>query len=75
MIQNIVHDNIGSVTFSELFTEYLSDITLEVEGIKVKAQRNDIEGIKEHLARISSALLAIMDAKLDLAEICHDTKN
>ena len=58
-----------------MFTQYLSDITLEVEGIKVKAIRNDIQGIMEHISRINSSLLGIMDAKLELAERCERIRN
>jgi hypothetical protein len=56
------------VSYGELFTQYLSDITLEVEGIKIKSVKNDMKGINEHISRINSALLGIMDAKLELAE-------
>lgn len=62
--------NENGISFAEMFTEYLSDITLEVEGIKVKSMNNDIQGINEHVARINAALLGIVDAKLDLAEKC-----
>ena len=58
-------------TYADLFTQYLSDIIIEVEGIKIKADRNDIKGINEHIARINSALMGIMDTKLDLAEKCN----
>ncbi|MGI0027215.1 MAG: hypothetical protein ACREAD_05170 [Nitrosopumilaceae archaeon] len=56
------------VSYGELFTQYLSDITLEVEAIKIKSVKNDIEGINAHVSRINAALLAIADAKLELAE-------
>ncbi len=62
-------------TYADLFTQYLSDITIEVEGIKIKAERNDIKGINKHVARINSALVGIMDAKLDLAEKCNNINN
>ena len=65
------HEN--RISFSELFTQYLSDVTLEIEAIKVKSMRNDIQGINDHVARINSALLGIMDAKLELAERCNLT--
>jgi hypothetical protein len=55
-------------TFSEIFVDCVSDITLEVEAIKSKKMRNDIQSINEHLDRINSALLGIMDAKLALTE-------
>ncbi len=67
--------NEGRISFAELFTQYLSDITLEVEGIKVKSMKNDIRGIDEHVSRINSALLDIMDAKLELAERCNSISN
>jgi hypothetical protein len=68
-------NNEKRVSFAELFTQYLSDITLEVEGIKVKSMRDDIQGINEHVARINSALLGIMDAKLELAERYNTISN
>ncbi len=74
MTQNLTHDE-KRISYSELFTQYLSDITLEVEGIKIKSDRNDIQGINEHVARINSALLGIMDTKLDLAEKCNNISN
>ena len=74
MQQDIVLDD-RRTSYSELFTQYLSDITLEVEGIKVKAIRNDIQGIMEHISRINSSLLGIMDAKLELAERCERIRN
>ncbi len=55
-------------TLSEVFTQYLSDIALEVEAIKLRNIKNDADGVNEHLARIDSALTGIMDAKLSLAE-------
>jgi hypothetical protein len=62
-------------SFSEAFTEYLADITLEVEAIKLRSLRNDIGGINEHLARIENALWDITNAKLALAEkINHTSK-
>ena len=63
------------ISFAELFTQYLSDITLEVEGIKVKNMRHDIREINEHIERINSALLGIMDAKLELAERYNAVSN
>lgn len=74
MIQELYHDE-KRISFAELFTQYISDITLEVEGIKVKSMRNDIEGINEHVARINSALMGITDAKLELAERCVSNTN
>ncbi len=55
-------------TLSEVFTQYLSDIALEVEAIKLRNIKNDADGVNEHLARIDNALTGIMDAKLALAE-------
>ncbi len=60
--------NHKGVTFAEAFTQYLSDITLEVEAIKLRSLRNDAEGVNEHLSRIESALWGITNAKLALAE-------
>ena len=56
------------VTFSDVFVDCVSDITLEVEAIKSKKMRNDIQSINDHLDRINRALLGIVDAKLALAE-------
>jgi hypothetical protein len=64
-----------SPSFSEIFTEYLSDISLEVEAIKLRNIRNDAEGVNEHLARIDNALKGIMDAKLALAENLRKSQN
>ena len=60
--------NDEKITFSELFTQYVSDMTMAVERIKVRNMRNDIQGVYEDIARINSAIMGIMDAKLDLAE-------
>ena len=68
MTQKIVLDVKESPTFSEIFTQHVSDISLEVEAIKLRNLRNDADGINEHLARIESALIGIMEAKLALAE-------
>lgn len=70
-----ISGNEKGISFTELFTQYISDITLEVEGIKVKSMRDDIQGINTHIARINSALLGIMDAKLELVERYSDTSN
>jgi len=59
----------------ELFNQHLSDLVLEIEGIKIRAERNDIAGIKEHLERMNAIHLEIMDAKMDLAETCRDITN
>ena len=55
-------------TFSDVFVDCVSDITLEVEAIKSKKMRSDIQSINEHLDRINRALLGIVDAKLAFAE-------
>ena len=57
-----------NTTFSDVFVDCVSDITLEVEAIKSKKMRNEIQSINEHLDRINRALLGIVDAKLALAE-------
>ena len=62
-------------TFSDVFVDCVSDITLEVEAIKSKKMRNDIQSINEHLDRINRALLGIVDAKLALAERSTSTQN
>ena len=67
--------NQKGVSFSEAFTEYLSDITLEVEAIKLRSLKNDIRGINEHLARIENALWDIANAKLSLAEKINRSQN
>lgn len=67
MTYNLILDKNGP-TLSEVFTQYLSDIALEVEAIKLRNIKNDADGVNEHLARIDSALTGIMDAKLALAE-------
>jgi hypothetical protein len=61
-------------SFSEIFTEYLSDISLEVEAIKLRNIKSDAEGVNEHLARIDNALKGIMDAKLALAESLRNSQ-
>ena len=68
MTQKIVLDVKEAPTFSEIFTQHVSDISLEVEAIKLRNLRNDADGINEHLARIESALIGIMEARLALAE-------
>ena len=64
-----------NTTFSDVFVDCVSDITLEVEAIKSKKMRNDIQSINEHLDRINRALLGIVDAKLSLAEKSTSTWN
>ena len=68
MTQKSVLDVMESPTFSEIFTQHVSDISLEVEAIKLRNLKNDADGINEHLARIESALIGIMEARLALAE-------
>ena len=67
MVREIAVNQKGA-SFSEAFTECLSDITLEVEAIKLRSLKNDIKGINEHLARIENALWDIANAKIALAE-------
>lgn len=67
MVREIAVNHKG-ISFSEAFTESLSDITLEVEAIKLRSVKNDIKGINEHLARIENALWDIANAKMALAE-------
>jgi len=59
----------------ELFTQYISELVLEVEGIKLRAERNDMSGIKEHLERMNAILMEIMDTRMDLAEKCSNIAN
>ena len=59
----------------EFFTQYVSELILEVEGIKLRAERSDIAGIKEHLERMNAILLEIMDTRMDLAEKCCNIIN
>ncbi len=68
MARNFAVNQKEATSFSEAFTEYLSDITLEVEAIKLRNLQNDIEGINEHIARIENALWSIANAKLAMAE-------
>lgn len=55
-------------SFSELFTQCVSDITIEVEKIKIKNMRSDFQGINGNISRINSALMRIMDARLEILE-------
>lgn len=64
-----------NATHLELFNQHLSELILEVEGIKLRAERSDIGGITEHLERMNALLLEIMDAKMDLAEACRNITN
>ena len=64
----------GTPTLSEVFTQHISDISLEVEAIKLRNLKKDADGIEEHLARIESALSGIMEAKLAIAERIIQTR-
>lgn len=68
MTQKALLDMKGTPTLSEVFTQHISDISLEVEAIKLRNLKKDTDGIEEHLARIESALSGIMEAKLAIAE-------
>ena len=68
MTQRIVLDIKGAPTLSDIFTQHITDITLEIEAMKLRNLKKDSESIEEHLERISNALTGIMNAKLDLAE-------
>lgn len=74
MVRELALNHKG-ITFSEAFTEYLSDITLEVEAIKLRSLKSDIKGINEHLARIENTLWDIANAKLALAERINRTSD
>ena len=60
--------NKRDTTFSEAFEEYISDIALEVEGIRLKMFWKEMDGIDTRIERINNALLGIMDAKMSLAK-------
>lgn len=68
MARHLALDGKEPYSLAEMFTQYLSDISLEVEAIKLRNMKSDAEGVNEHLARIDNALKGIMDAKLTLAE-------
>ncbi len=72
MRHRLTFDKRGTA-FSDVFVDCVSDITLEVEAIKSKKMRNDIQSINEHLDRINRALLGIIDAKIALAEKSNST--
>jgi len=57
------------------FNQHLSELILEVEGIKLRAEKNDMGGIKEHLDRMNAILLEFMDARMDLVEKCRNIAN
>lgn len=60
--------NKKDTTFSEAFEEYISDIALEVEGIRLKMFWKEMDGINTRIDRINNALLGIMDAKMSLVK-------
>ena len=62
-------------SFSDVFTECVSDMTLEVEAIKSKKMKEDVQSINERLDRINRALLGILDAKLALADKFHELQS
>ena len=49
-------------------TQYLSDIRLELEAIKVHAWKNSDQILLNKIERIDTSLLGMMDITLDLAE-------
>ncbi len=55
-------------SFPDRFDEFISDIELEVEGIRLKMFWKEMDGINTRIDRINSALLGIMEAKLALAK-------
>ena len=65
--QNVTSDS-NTISYAELFTQLLSDIVLEMEGMKTKVMKNDIQGINDHVERINISLNDIMETKLELAE-------
>ncbi|MGB6463967.1 MAG: hypothetical protein WA799_06150 [Nitrosotalea sp.] len=67
--------NQGGISFADVFTQYLSDITLEVEAMKLRSLKNDVDSVNEHLARIENALWQITNAKLALAEKINHSSN
>ena len=68
MTPKVVLDANETPSFAEIFTQHVSDISLEVEAIKLRNLKNDSDGINEHLERINSALIGIMEAKIALKE-------
>jgi hypothetical protein len=74
MASEIISDR-KRLSFEELFIQHLTDIMLEVKGIKVKAAKNDLDGINEHTTKIKSALLAIMDIEFERATYCSNFSN
>ncbi len=74
MIPEIISGK-NRISYEVLFMQYLSDIMLEVKEIKVKAKKNDIEGINKHTAKIKSFLLAMMDSEFERAVYCNNFSN
>ena len=56
------------ISSEETMTQYLSDIRLEPEAIKVHAWKNSDQILLNNIERIDTALLGMMDITLDLAE-------
>ena len=56
------------ISSEETMTQYLSDIRLELEAIKVHAWKNSDQILLNKIERINTALLGMMDITLDLAE-------
>jgi len=59
----------------ELFNQHLSDMIMELEGIKLRAEKSDFGAIKSHLERMDTILLEIMDARMDFVEKCKNISN
>jgi hypothetical protein len=62
MQQNVVCKK--SRNFEELFSESVSDIALELDGLKAKAMKNDFVGLHEHIARINNSLIGLMSSQI-----------
>ena len=56
------------ISSEETMTQYLSDIRLELEAIKVHAWENSDQILLNKIERIDTSLLGMMDLTLDLAE-------
>ena len=56
------------ISSEETMTQYLSDIRLELEAIKVHAWKNSDQILLNKIERIDTSLLGMMDITLDLAE-------
>ena len=67
--------HLQKVTNIELFNQHLSDLIMELEGIKLRTERSDFGAIKEHIERMDAVLFEIMDARMDLAEKCNNISN